>query len=291
MDNGKSTLNTTYSMTTEQYRAHEAANYSWLKYFLVSAAHAKAMKTVAVEETLAMKLGNAVDGWILTGSVRPYAIMPEDIATATGKGSRTAKQAWKATQEAAGLTCYKQEEWDTQSAMQRALESSPEFQSLLSICPERQKPVFAKYRGIEMKILIDLCGNDGHGRVLGDLKTARDASPRGFGKNAFTLHYDLQLAAYSTVLGIAEDLGERPALFWAVVESSPAAPVSIFRVPAEALESGQRKLDRCCDLYLQCMETGIWPAYGPPGFLTPIWPRYADEATRWAEIPTETEEE
>lgn len=262
-------------MTIEAYRNHSALNFSRMKWLLKSPRHFMVEGPREKEETLAMRLGRAVDEWILTGEVRPFAIMPEEIEKATGKGSRTAKQAWLAEQEQQGLTAYKQEEYDTQMAMQKALESSPEFQKLLEVCPQRQLPVFAKYRGVEVKALLDLAGHDmsGH-RCFGDLKTSVSAAPRDFAKKAANLDYDLQQALYAAALASSEGLEDEPAMFWAVVESSASAPVSIFAVPREAMDSGQRKLNKCIDLYLQCTESGEWPGYGQ-GIQQLKWPSWA----------------
>lgn len=264
-------------MTLEEYRSHSALNFSKMKWLLHSGQHFMAMKDREVEETIAMRMGSAVDEWILSGKVRPHAIKPAELDGKPWQGNRTACKQWVAARKAEGMTVYSQEEYDTQSAMQRALEASPDFQSLLEICPERQLPVFANYRGVELKILIDLAGHDRSGRrAFGDLKTSVSASPREFAKKAARMHYDLQQALYAAALGVAEFLEDEPAMFWAVVESTLAAPVSIFAVPRDAMGSGMRKLNLCIDRYKEGMETGQWNGYGR-GFLQLEWPRWADD--------------
>jgi hypothetical protein len=260
------------------YRKDPALNYSAAKWLLVTPLHFKTMMDAEPdEETIAMRCGAAVDEWILSGTVRPHAIMPPDIAALTGKGSRTAKNAWKAEQEAAGRTVYTRDDWNKQSAMQRALEQSKDFQRLLKICPQRQLPVFANYRGVKIKALLDMAGYDASNRrCFGDLKCILDASPRGFGKLAYNRHLDLQIAWYQTALALSEGLEDAPVPCWAAVESSGVPAVSIFGVPEEALASGQRKMDKIIDLYLRCTELGEWPSYGD-GWQEPLWPRWATE--------------
>ncbi len=256
------------------YRSNPALNYSLAKWGLVSAYHLKCKTGVEIEPTMAMEMGTCVDEWILSGKVRPHAIMPPDIASLTGKGSRTAKNAWKAEQEAAGRTVYTREEWDKQSGMQRALEQSSDFQRLLQICPQRQLPVYATYRGVKIKALLDMAGHDATGRrCFGDLKCILDASPRGFGKLAYNRALDLQIVWYQTALALSEKLEEPPLPCWAAVESSGVPAVSIFGVPDEAMESGRRKMDKVIDLFKECTESGEWGAYGK-GWLEPIWPKY-----------------
>lgn len=242
-----------------------------------------------VEETIAIRLGTAVDEWILSGKVRPHLIKPAELNGKPWQGNRKECKAWVKEQKEAGISVYTQEDYDRQMAMVRALESSSEFQALLAACPERQVPVFAKYREVDLKILIDMAGYDDNGnRILGDLKTSLSASPRLFAKKAATMDWDFQIATYSTVLGISEALESQPGLFWAVAESTKAAPVSIFSIPAEAYESGMRKLNRCIDLYKKCTESGEWPGYGK-GFQTLPWPRWASgEADQEVQFEEET---
>ncbi len=264
-------------MTPEEYRGLPGLNFSSAKHLLTSPFHYWWLKDREFEETLAMRLGSAVDEYVLSGIVRPHAIMPPEIAALTGKGSRTARQAWVAQQEADGCTVYKREDWERQSSMQRALAQSVEFQRLLELCPQRQLPVFASYKGVNLKCLLDLAGHDANGnRCMGDLKCILDASPRGFGKRAYANHLDLQIVMYMTALAISEGLESPPLPFWAAVESSGVPAVSVFGVPSEAIESGQRKLEKCIELYKSCSESGEWPGYNPAGgFAVPVWPAWA----------------
>lgn len=262
-------------MTVPEYRALPHESYSSLKWLLKSPLHFKAYKEHPPEVTPAMRAGTAVDEAVLSGIRKPIAVMPADIAALEGKGSRTAKSAWKREQEAAGAQVYTAEEAEQQTRMIRALDESADFQALLRIMPERQKAIVFEYRGVTLKCLLDMAGHDANGhRCFGDLKTALDASPRGFGRIAYNRDYDLQCCLYGLALGQSEGLELFPNPSWAVVESGPAPVVSLFAVPPEALESGQRKLDLCIDRFLRIMETGEYTGYGT-GWQLPEWPRYA----------------
>lgn len=265
-------------MTIEAYRQHTADHYSRIKLLLRSPAHYIAGREEK-EPTLAMRMGTAVDEFILEGKVRPYAIKPPhhpDDTKDVWQGNKKWCREWVKSHKDARVSVYSQEEWNKTSAMQQALANSPEFQDILEMCTNRQRPVFGTYRGVEFKILVDLDGYDSNGvRTYGDLKTTNDGSPRKFAKKAFDMDYDLQIVLYGTILAIAEGLGEKPCPFWTVVEESPATPVTVYAVPPEAWESGQRKLDRCVDLLLECRETGIYPAYGS-GIQNLQWPKWAN---------------
>lgn len=264
-------------MDRDAYDTLPHLNFSAGKWLLTSGQHFQAMRSVEREETIAMRMGMAIDEFVSFGIVRPFAVMPEEIASLTGTGSRTAKSAWKAEQKAKGCTVYTADEAKRQRAMIDSLTGSHDFQALLKVMPQRQHAVTATYRGVPMKCMLDLAGHDDNGRrIICDLKTAMDGSPRGFGKAAFTRDYDLQICLYGTILSLAEGLEDPPIPCWAVVESSHAAPVSLFSVPQKALESGQRKLDKMIDRYLEYTASGVWPGYGA-GWQTPIWPRWASD--------------
>jgi hypothetical protein len=264
-------------MTVEEYRQSPGLNFSSIKHILRSPAHFLAGRGEQ-EPSLAMRMGSAVDEYVLEGKVRPYAIKPQfrnGDPSDLWQGNKKWCKEWISEKKVEGVSIYSRDEWDKASRMQQALLNSPEFSSLLEMCPNRQTPMFGKYRGLDFKILIDMDGHDSSGnRCLGDLKTANDGSPRGFAKKAYDYDYDIQICLYSTILSIVEDLGTPPSPFWAVVEESQANPVTIYAVPPLAWESGQRKLDKCVDLYLQCTESGEWPAYGS-GVQQLQWPTYA----------------
>lgn len=262
-------------ISIEEYRALPYLSYSRLKKLLVSPKHF--ITEDEPEETIAMRMGTAVDEYILSGKAAPHAIKPDfnpADPTDTWHGAKKWCKAWEKEQKDKGLAVYGKDDYEKLMAMQRALEESPEFKKLLELCPERQVAVTAEYRGVMLKGLLDLAGHDKKGRrCFGDLKSSASSAPREFARLAVRMSYQMQLALYSTLLGISEGLEEEPAMFWCVVESSKAAPVSVFTVPRDAIDSGMRKLDYCIDLYKECSENNRWPGYNrEPGFMNLEWP-------------------
>lgn len=269
-------------MNVETYRAADGVNYSWLKWFLVTPWHALSMKDKEKDETLAMRLGKSVDEWVSFGRELPCVIRPEFNPSGDESdkwhGSKKWCKAWTASAKARPEKpwVYSQEEYDKEQGIKDALNRSQDFQRLLSIMPERQLAVFAEIDGVKCKALLDMAGRDAGGRrCFGDLKVFRDASPRGFGRDAYARHLDFQIVFYATILQAAENLDYTPIPSWAVAENGDAPLAQIYGVPEEAWESGEKKMRRALALYKECSETGRYPSYGE-GWLTPIWPRYAD---------------
>lgn len=101
--------------------------------------------------------------------------------------------------------------------------------------------------------------SDSH-EVLIDLKTAIDASERGFGKAAGNFKYHLQ-AAWYTDAAIDCDLGTRAFIFIAV-EPEPPYAVGLYQLDEVAIHAGRVRYQRAFDTYRQCVQSGQWPGYG-----------------------------
>lgn len=112
--------------------------------------------------------------------------------------------------------------------------------------------------GVPCKALLDCHGTDGEQWVINDLKTATEASQKGFAKSVLNCHLDLQAAFYCTLLGNIECLETPPFFVWTVVEKSAPYPVAVYTAE-QWIESGMRKLERVIDLYKECTASGEWP--------------------------------
>lgn len=261
-------------MTPEEYRAHPALNFSRAKLLLQSPAHFAA--GAQIEPTTAMASGTLVHAYSLQGIKMPYVIRPDNDPETGEKwhGQRKGCKAWMAAQT---LPVFTAEEVADQAGMVAALEASEEFQSISKLCPVRERPAFATYRGVELKALFDMEGVDAGGApMICDMKTTADGSPEGFARSAVKYRYALQGVWYSTVLALEKSLDARPGFLWITVESSAPYNVTAYSIPDEAWDAGQKQLDRIIDIYLQCQETGVWPGYGT-GIQQLPWPRWAQE--------------
>lgn len=99
--------------------------------------------------------------------------------------------------------------------------------------------------------------------VIGDLKSAADASAEGFTKAVDRYRYYMQEVHYRT--GLAVLLGCDPGdidFLFAVVETEPPYLVAVYDT-----ERWRDLGTECCRIayekYAGCSETGIWPGYDP----------------------------
>jgi hypothetical protein len=122
--------------------------------------------------------------------------------------------------------------------------------------------------GMFCKIRCDLVTSvEGMTRLV-DLKSARDASPWGFSRDANLYHYAGQVAFYLRGLDAVAPF-ERSAAFIAV-EKDPAVVVCYDLGPA-SLEVGRDEVKRAMTTFVEAESAQKWPGY-PDGILElPAW--------------------
>lgn len=95
--------------------------------------------------------------------------------------------------------------------------------------------------------------------VLLDLKTCSDASPRAFGRHAWSYSYHAQLAWYAHALTLAGHT-VRECLLVAVETSAPYG-VSVHRLSPRLLEEGHRQWRAWWEQLRVCIAADQWPGY------------------------------
>jgi hypothetical protein len=109
--------------------------------------------------------------------------------------------------------------------------------------------------------------------IIPDLKSARDASPRGFQKAAWDAGYQMQAAFYMDGLRAC---GEHAKGFlFVVVENTPPHCVAVYVADEDLLWYGRDEYQRALQIYADLPE-GEWPGY-PEEVLTlspPSWVKY-----------------
>ena len=91
-------------------------------------------------------------------------------------------------------------------------------------------------------------------RWLVDVKTARDASSRGFAKACANFRYHVQDAHYSSGFGA-------DAFMFVVVEKEPPYAVGVYQLDADSRERGRELRAEALETLAQCVEKNTWPGY------------------------------
>ena len=222
-------------------------HFSALKNFARSPAHYKYASEHGTVTTPAMAVGSAVHALVLEHG---DSIVRFD-------GTRRGKE-WLAFQEAhANETILTATEYERAVQMAGAVTSHPRAAELLIGVHE----LAVEWRLGERACMgrIDSIRPDG---AIVELKTAADASPRGFQRAAERLNYCAQLAWYIDGQRAANPDGpSTDDAFVVAVESAPPYVVQTFAVTSHAIDLGRRTYRLWLEMLNVCEKSNVFPGY------------------------------
>jgi hypothetical protein len=219
-------------------------HFSLLKSMSSSPMHYKHAVENDRAETLALRLGRAVDA-LLFGTCGVVGF----------DGARRGPE-WKAFAEAnAGAICLNKTELAQVRGMAATLEANDEAMRLLA-AGERQRTLKWKIGGRQCEGTPDVFTKDN----LVELKTCRSSHPMRFVWDGRRMAYHAQLAWYREALlqcGLAS-----PAFTYIVaVESKAPHPVTVFELTDRALDEGNRTWRLWFERLRASEESDAWPPY------------------------------
>lgn len=163
-----------------------------------------------------------------------------------------------------------------------AIEASALFLGCKEVTPliREGKPevtILGAMHGLQLKARIDWIATAG---VMVDMKTTKSVSPESFGRQFFSLHYDVQLGLYWHLL--AERVCRMPVQVIAV-ENKPPYEVVVYDVPESVLEMGLSKASSAIEKVSRAIDSGEWPGYanGVAPLFVPNWAM--EESVEWSE--------
>ena len=234
-------------MDIADYHAHPALGSSRLRELLKSPAHFRANMR---RETEALALGSLVHTLVLephTFSER-YLVVPKiDGRTKEGKAA-------KATLASDPRIAVDGEAMAEASACATSIMGHRVYQQIRDAQVEHTVFWTDAETGIECKARFDVLGP-----LLVDLKTTRDASPKGFQRAIATYGYHIQAAHYMAG-AIANGMQPKGFLF-ACVETSPPYLPAGYLLGNPTLEQGERDRRAALLTYAQCLREDRWPGY------------------------------
>ena len=262
----------TASLSNADYHAHPAVSKSHLDQVAKSPAHYWARyldpERVAPEPTAAMMLGTALHTAVLEPQLwaEQYVTAPEDapkrptvVQRNAAKPSASTIEAikfWDAFDaEAASKTVLTTEDAQRIQLMAKAVHEHPASSFLLELPGTREASYFWPDfdTGLECKCRPDWHSQDR--RIIVDVKTTKDASPREFARSVATYRYHVQANWYQRPFPEAEQF-----LFIAV-ESQPLYLVAVYAATPAMVAAGGRAADRDLRQIAACRESGRWPGY------------------------------
>lgn len=187
------------------------------------------------------------------GEPPPYVLIPERVLSASGARSGAN---WKAFQLAhPGKILVKPDEIAPVQLMLDALRRNRAARYLLwEIEGENEFSIrFAcRETGVVRRARLDRKTPE----VLVDLKTTRDAAPKGFARAAWDYGYHRQAAWYQDAVEALEG-DVRPFLF-VVVESAPPYDSAVYSLRQDWIDLGRRQNSRILRRFAACRAAGVW---------------------------------
>jgi exodeoxyribonuclease VIII len=276
-------------MDNTDYHAHPAVSKSHLDQVARSPLHYWARyldpNRVAPEPTPAMAIGSAVHTHVLELDQwdARYVSAPDGIDRRTKMG----KAEWEVfTTAATGRTVLSRADADLVMRMGHAVFAHPAAAMLLAL-PGKAETTHMwtdEATGLQCKCRPDWLTDDG--RLLVDLKTTEDASPRGFARSIAQWRYHTQASWYLD--GVEQSTGTRPEqfLFICVEKKAPYA-VAVYAADAEMIAAGAQTAARDLDVLATCKAANAWPGYSDQiePISLPAWMRPRPDGS----LPTTTE--
>lgn len=256
-----------YGMTDDEYHGQgEFAEFataefssSAAKKILESPAHYKHTYIDGNRrESKAFDIGHAVHAKVL-GTGRASVVWPDELLTPSGRRS-TGKdaQSWEEAQKTRGLIVVSEAEQKAIDTMAENVLAHPLAGALFEQAGHPEVSLFANSpEGVRLRGRFDYLPDDRRAAV--DLKTARDASPRGFANATAEHGYDVQWAHYNDTAEYAGDpVG---GMVFVVVENTAPYLVAVYQPDGEFVSMGVTKARHARQLLQRCIESGKWPGY------------------------------
>jgi exodeoxyribonuclease VIII len=247
-------------MKRPEYERIEAVNYSTLKHFARTPAHAREEMLHPSAPTAAMELGTALHAALL----EPARFATDYVASPKfDRRTKEGKEGWAAFEESnRGKEILGPDDLASVTEMQSAVYQHPVAKVLLSspgkneCCVLWTDPV----TGLRCKSLLDRITSFAGWTTVVDLKKCRDASHFGFSGQAARLLYHEQAAFYLWGLETLDRSATRRWM-WICPEDERPYCVAVYEPDADTLEQGKRLFRAHLDTYAKCQRDNNWPGY------------------------------
>lgn len=266
--------------TNEQYHAdHSHVSHSMLSVFRQSRRVYRdrfvSRTQPPPEQTAAMRLGTLVHLAILEPDVFATQCRVAPIVDRRTKAGKEIAAQFEA--ENSGKIIITNEENEITARIVEAVESSTKAKQLLVMDGDVETSIRWRDResGIKCKCRPDKFSSSG---LIIDLKTTRDASPRGFARSCAALGYHRQAAWYLD--GAREVLDANHNFAFIAVETAYPWTVAVYELDRDAIELGRNENRTAIMQVRDCMRSGDWrePHEKRVNLLSlPKWSVYANE--------------
>ena len=206
-------------------------------------------------ETKAMTIGAAFHAMTL----EPEKWERKFVVAAEGQEFRSkADREWKALQEMESRSVLTYKDGAMLQEMARSVLAHPAAKGLLSRADMTEVSAIWTADGVERKARFDAVLS--REKIILEAKTTVTAHPDEFDREVFNRRYHWQAAWYlDAIEAVTGETGW--SFVWIAVEKTPPYPVACYCPDAEMLDLARQQYAPLVELYRECTESGIWPAY------------------------------
>ena len=261
-----------YSMPESEYHARPELSSTGARRILDSPARFRYYEDHPQPHKQVFDVGSAAHTKIL-GVGANIIEYPTEHLTASGNVSTSkATVAWEAEQRTNGLIPITSKDARRVDRMAEAVLADADARQVLEGITGREVSIIQDVQGVPCRARFDMYD----GINAGDLKTARDASPRGFNRSVGSYGYHIQAAFYADV-HYAETGDPLRSFRFIVVEAAAPHLVGVYELDPMWMDVAAGKVFNARETYKRCVETNTWPGYGAATLTAPTWAVYESE--------------
>lgn len=261
-----------YGLDEAAYHAHPALSSTGARRLLESPAKFDYDRRHPKPGRATFDLGTAVHTKVLGTGSGAIAYPDEHLTPSGAVSTKAATVAWAEEQRAAGLTPLAPGQMREVDAMAESVLAHTEARSVLETVVGREVSVFVDIDGVPTRARFDIYD----GQNAGDLKTARDASPKGFNTAVGRFGYHIQDRwygdAHTAVTG-----HELESFKFLVAETTAPYLVGVYDLDFMWEDIAKERTKQARDLYRACTETNTWPGYPSATLTPPTWAVFESE--------------
>lgn len=261
-----------HDMPDTEYHARPELSSTQARLLLDSPARYLYAKSHPQPHKDAFDLGTAVHTKVLGVGAQVITYPDEHLTPSGSVSTKAATVEWTAEQRANGFVVIGAAQAAHVNGMAEAVLAKAEARAVLETTIGREVSIFAEIDGVQTRARFDIYD----GVNAADLKSARDASPRGFNTSVGRYGYHIQDAWYSEA-HTAVTGSELESFKFLVVENFAPYMVGVYDLDDVWGYVAAQQTQRARDLYLDGIETGVWPGYESATLTPPAWATYEAE--------------
>jgi hypothetical protein len=249
----------------DEYALLPAINFSKLRNFTTTAAHARFFIDNPPKETEAKRFGHLMHTVLL----EPQKVDENFIVTPKLDGRTTKGKLARAEFErlAKGRTLVNEEEMEKCRNIRHNIAEHPTARELLYAAGGGNELSIVwkdETTGLLCKARLDRFGALNAQGVIADVKSSgKPASMRNWQRSCYDFGYYEQAAMYregaQTLFPLPETQGRT--FIWVVVESKPPNLVRLFEADYDALQFGYQQFRDHLEQYAECLQSGEYPGW------------------------------